>query len=201
MKLFHLANVPPDIEIMCVEINLRKQKWMIIGLYRPPKMNEISFLNHLSRIVDLYSKRYDRIIIMGDFISEPNNEHIGTFNSGYSLYNLVKGKTCFKGTSKCYDLIFTNCKHNFQNTAAMTTGFSDFHKMVVTVLKTRSYQLPKRTETDRNGPKRTETGRNGPKPTETDRNGPKRTETDPFQTTVTVLMGPTVFIFQLRRPQ
>ena len=43
--------------------------------------------------------------------------------------------TCFKGQAKCYDLILTNCKYNFQNTIALNTGFSDFHKMTVTVLK------------------------------------------------------------------
>ena len=83
---------------------------IIIGLYRPPKMNEIYL--------------------------ELNDEHIETFSGGYNLYNLVEGKICFKGTLKCYDLILSNCKHNFQNTATMNTGFSDFHKMVVTVLKT-----------------------------------------------------------------
>ena len=36
---------------------------------------------------------------------------------------------------KCYDLIL-NCKFNFQNTVALTSGFSDFHKITVTVLKT-----------------------------------------------------------------
>ena len=129
-------SVPTDIEIICVEINLRKQKWIIIGIYRPPKMNEKYFYEHLSRVVDLYSKKYDRIVIMGDFNSEPNEDLIETFSNSYNLYNLVKEKTCYKGEPKCYDLIFTNCKHNFQNTAAMTTGFSDFHKMTVTVLKT-----------------------------------------------------------------
>ena len=26
---------PDDIEIVCVEINLKKQKWVIIGIYNP----------------------------------------------------------------------------------------------------------------------------------------------------------------------
>ena len=99
-------------------------------------MNEKYFLDHLSRVVELYSKSYDRVIIMGVFNSEPCDEPIQTFCGGYNLYNLVKEKTCFKGMPKCYDLILTNCKHNFQNTSAFTTGFSDFHKMTVTVLKT-----------------------------------------------------------------
>ncbi len=121
---------------MCVELNLKKQKWVLIGLYRPPNMNERYFLDHLSRVIDYYSTKYDRIVIMGDFNSEPCDEPIETFCGSYNLYNLVKEETCFKGSPKCYDLILTNCKHNFQNTFAVTTGFSDFHKMTVTVLKT-----------------------------------------------------------------
>ena len=35
------------------------------------------------------------------------------------------------------NLILTNCKYNFQNTITLATGFSDFHKMTVTTLKTK----------------------------------------------------------------
>ena len=48
----------------------------------------------------------------------------------------MKENTCLKGPSKCYHLTLTNCKYNFQNTIALTTGFSDFHKMTVITLKT-----------------------------------------------------------------
>ena len=84
----------------------------------------------------LIIEKYDRIVILGDFNSEPINEPVETFCSSYNLHNLIKEKTCFKGPPKCYDLILTNYKHNFQNTLVVTTGFSDFHKMTVTVLKT-----------------------------------------------------------------
>ena len=128
--------IPDDIEILCVEINLKRQKWIVLGIYRPPSMNEAYFYNNLSRVIDYYSKNYDIIVIMGDFNTEPNDEQIKTFCNSYNLHNLVKEKTCFKGPPKCYDLILTNCKYNFQNTSAWTSGFSDFHKMTVTVLKT-----------------------------------------------------------------
>ena len=121
---------------MCVEINLKKQKWALIGIYRPPTMNERYFFDHLSRVIDLYSKKYDKVVIMGDFNSEPSDEPIETFCDTYNLYNLVKEKTCFKGIPKWYYLILTNCKNSFQNTVAITSGFSDFHKMTVSVLKT-----------------------------------------------------------------
>ena len=92
-------------------------------------MSEKYFYDHLSRVLDYYSKNCY-------FNSEPNDEHIHTFRNSYNLQNLVTEKTCFKGPPKCYDLILTNWKYNFQNTLVLTSGFSDFHKMTVTVLNT-----------------------------------------------------------------
>ena len=79
-------------------------------------MNKRYFFDNLSRLVDYYNKNYDRLVIMGDFNSEPADEHIQTFCYSYNLHNLVKENTCFKGPPKCYDLIITNCKYSFQNT-------------------------------------------------------------------------------------
>ena len=42
-NLINKHNLPEDIEIICVEINLRKQKWLIIGIYNPPKMKNTYF--------------------------------------------------------------------------------------------------------------------------------------------------------------
>ena len=128
---------PDDIEILCIEINLRKQKWVVLGIYRPPNTIDRYFMDHLSRVVDCYSRRkYDNFIIMGDFNLQESDVHMKNMLVSYNLVSLVKENTCFKGPPKCYDLILTNRKYHFQNTLALTTGFSDFHKMTVTVLKT-----------------------------------------------------------------
>ena len=79
---------------MCVEINLKKQKWITIGIYRPPSMNERYFIDRLGRVIDLYSKIYDRFVIMGDF---NHVDHVETFCHSYNLHNLVKENTCYKG--------------------------------------------------------------------------------------------------------
>ena len=36
----------------------------------------------------------------------------------------------------CIDFIITNSPNSFQNTSTFSTGLSDFHQLVVTVLKT-----------------------------------------------------------------
>ena len=135
-RILRIHESPDDIEILSVEINLKKQKWCILGIYRPPSMQKQYFIDHLSRVLECYSRKYDNIIILGDFNMEPSEDHMVNLFNSFNLYNLVKEYTCFKGPPKCYDLILTNRKHNFQNTLAVTTGFSDFHKLTITVLKT-----------------------------------------------------------------
>ena len=45
--------------------------------------------------------------------------------------------TCYKSqTARCIDLVLTNRNRSVQQTTTVETGLSDFHKMVVTVLKT-----------------------------------------------------------------
>ena len=112
-RLLNEHSAPDDLELICVEINLKKQKWLIMGIYRPPKMSETYFLDHLSRITDFYSRKYDRIVIMGDFNLELTDKPIKTFSNSYNFKNLVNENTCFKGPPKCYDLILTNNKHTF----------------------------------------------------------------------------------------
>ena len=46
--------------------------------------------------------------------------------------------TCFKNPDKpsCIDLILTNCPRSLKNSCPVETGLSDFHKLVVSVMKT-----------------------------------------------------------------
>ena len=50
----------------------------------------------------------------------------------------LKKKTCFKGISNplCIDLFLTNNALSFQSTQTLSTDLLDFHKLVLTVLKT-----------------------------------------------------------------
>ena len=50
---------------------------------------------------------------------------------------MVKENTCFKSIENpsCVDLFLTNCNKSFQTTEVISTGISDCHKMILTVLK------------------------------------------------------------------
>ena len=56
----------------------------------------------------------------------------------HELKSLVKKKTYFKSISNpsCVYLFLTSNALSFQSTKVVSTGLSDFHKLVLTVLKT-----------------------------------------------------------------
>ena len=60
-----------------------------------------------------------------------------TFCETYNLRNFIKKPTYFKNTqnSTCIDLLLTNKPLSFKNTYLIEAGLSDFHKMVVDVIK------------------------------------------------------------------
>ena len=76
-------------------------------------------------------------MLVGDFNAEESEPCLSQFLFEMNAKNIVKEPTCFKSLSNpsCIDLVITNSFSNFQNTKAISTGLSDFHKMVVSVLK------------------------------------------------------------------
>ena len=139
---------PKGIEVIPLEINLRKTKWCIFIIYRNPTIFKTKekiqqFLSCLSAGLDFYSSIYDNFMIVGDFNLEPDNELQKNFMDAHDLYNLVKEKTCFKSKNgTCIDLILTNRKHSFQFTGAIETGLSDYHLLVHTMMKSTYTKLP-----------------------------------------------------------
>ena len=59
------------------------------------------------------------------------------FYKSYNLHSLCQKSACYKNPEKpsCIDLFLTNSPKSFQNTQTIETGLSDFHKLVVTILK------------------------------------------------------------------
>ena len=137
LKSFKFDN---DVECVCFEINLRGKKWVIFSIYRPPSQSEAHFFENLGKAVDHYSEKYENFLLLGDFNAVETDQQVHNFMNGYALKNLIKEPTCFKSENpRCIDLILTNRYSSFQNTTTVETGLSDFHKMVLTVLKT-TYQ-------------------------------------------------------------
>ena len=123
-----------------MEINLRKRKWLILSSYNRKNHNISKHIQALSKSIDLSSTSYENFLLMRDFNADLDNAVLKDF---CNLTNLVNKATCYENLKKpsCIDLLLTNFPKYFQNSSVIETRPSDFHKMVVTVMKTNYRKL------------------------------------------------------------
>ena len=95
-------------------------------------------LDPIRRILHLYSSEYKYVILPGDLNVETKEPCIRSFLELYGLRNLISEPTCYKNPENpsSINLIVRNSSSRFQNSCAIETGQSDFHKMTITVMKT-----------------------------------------------------------------
>ena len=130
-------SLPPHIEILFFELNLRNRKWLVCCSYNPHKNLIKGHLRVLTEGIQFYSKDYENILLMGDYNAEITETNMSSFCEIYHLTNIIKQPTCFKNPSNpsCIDLFLTNNANCFQKSSVFETGLSDFHKLIVTVMK------------------------------------------------------------------
>ena len=136
LKMLTKFKLPNNIQIIPFELNLRKDKWLFVSIYKPPLQNNQYFVSILSDLLDFYSNEYDNKVVLGDFNLEPSSPSMLSFMDSQNFVSLIKNKTCFKGTGSCIDLILTNRKYSFKNTSSYETGLSDHHHLIYSVMKT-----------------------------------------------------------------
>ena len=112
-------------EAFFVEINLRKKKWLLSCSYSPNNENIENHLETLSNNLALYSSSYENLIIMGYFNVWVEEISMSGFCDAFSFKSLRKDATCYK---------------NLENPSSL----SDFHRMVVTAMKTSFERLKPR---------------------------------------------------------
>ena len=132
--------LPHNVEAIFVEINLRKSKFLLIGTYHSTNKDygtsDAIFLNGIGDAMDVYTC-YDKYLIAGDLNINIGEEILEDFMDEIHAKNLVKVPTCYKSTENpsCIDLFLTDGNRSFMKTMAIWTGQSDFHKMIVTVMR------------------------------------------------------------------
>ena len=58
------------IEGIFIEINFRKSKWLLLGTYHPPSQNDNYYFDNIGRALDIYTQKYEKILLTGDFNAE-----------------------------------------------------------------------------------------------------------------------------------
>ena len=119
---------------------MAKKKWLCLGLHRPPTPeNSVSFFKELTDSLSKGSTFYENFIILGDF-------KIDVKVAGRELDKLEEFCNTFnlRGHKSATDLILTNKPKSFQNICITETGLGDFHKLIMTFLKTKITRLKPR---------------------------------------------------------
>lgn len=94
---------------------------------------------------------YDHYAILGDLnydlLSDVKKRPLTDFMELFSLTNIIKEATCFKKncTPSLLDVILTNSQHLCMRTLNFTTGVSDCHNLISTVINSScpSYEKTK----------------------------------------------------------
>lgn len=92
--------------------------------------------------------QYDIITSIGDFNSEPDETFMSDLMKLYNFKNLLKLRTCYKNAENpsYIGLFLINRWGCFQDNCVFETGISDFHKLVLTVLRNHLKKLEPKTE-------------------------------------------------------
>ena len=115
-----------------------KKKKLLSCSYNPKRAQISNHLAEVSKLTDLYLTKYDKLFFLGDFNAGLEDTSAENFCSSYNLTSMNNKLACFKNPDNpsCIDLILTDCSRSFQIACVIETGLSDFHKLVVAVMKT-----------------------------------------------------------------
>jgi len=130
-------------EAIFIEVNLKKQKWLLGCSYNPHVDNINSHLELLQNSLDSIGD-HDRLLLLGDFNCEIDKHKMPEFLASRELSSLINEPTCFKNAEnpKCIDLMLTNYQRSFQGSSSVSNSLSDFHNITISVLKTTFEKCP-----------------------------------------------------------
>ena len=111
-------------------------KWLLFATYNLTLQFHEYFFGEVGKSLEKYSQIYNKFLLIGDF--KAGESVLAQFLHDYNAVNIIHENTCYKSMNNpsCSDLIITNSPNSIQSTSTFCTGLSDFHKLVVTVLKT-----------------------------------------------------------------
>ena len=130
-------SLPPHIEMLLFELNLRNQKRFVCCSYKPRKNLIKEQLWVLTEGIQFYFKDYENILLMVDYHADITENNMSSFCEIYHLTDIIKQPPCFKNpsTPSCIDLFLTKNANCFQKSSVFENGLSDFHKLIVIVMK------------------------------------------------------------------
>ena len=75
--MLKIPDYPSDTRVIPTEINLKKQKWLVVAIYTPPSKWKSNFIIGLTKILDKYRGLYEGTVMLGGH--ETNKLNIENF--------------------------------------------------------------------------------------------------------------------------
>ena len=66
-KLINSYNLKEGPGIIVLEFSLSNKKWLLLGNYKLPSQNELSFINEIKLSLNFFSSSYENFFLLGDF--------------------------------------------------------------------------------------------------------------------------------------
>jgi len=131
------------LQVIPIELSLRKCKWLLLPIYRPSLQSENYLISQIQRIIDGYITLLPSLLIFVDFNLDALDYTLSSHIENNGLHSMIKTPTCFKlQIGRYIDLMLTTMKHHNFASQTFETGCSDFHHMIYTILKTQYVKLP-----------------------------------------------------------
>ena len=84
-KVLSLESILKGIELILLKFTVKHQRWLCVGIYRPPYQNEKYFIDHLSKTLGQLNCQYDKTMLIGDFNLTIDNKSLEHFTSTFDL--------------------------------------------------------------------------------------------------------------------
>ena len=95
-RLLTDCKIKDNLELFFTEVSIPKKKWLLNCSYNLRKSNISNHLHHLNKGLDVFSKSYNNILIMGDLNSEVSENFLNGFCNINCLKILNSDPKCFK---------------------------------------------------------------------------------------------------------
>ena len=66
-RVLDTHELPDDIESIFLELNFRRNKWLLMGTYHPPSQSTDYYYMEVGKALDVYRNTYDNLLLIGDF--------------------------------------------------------------------------------------------------------------------------------------
>ena len=122
------------VETLVIEIKLRKEKIMVVLVYKPPNVSNDVCIDQLGMLLDKCYMECKSVYILGDlninFLNLPGL--VNQFMNQYGLTNLVEGHTCYKNAQNpsLIDVFLSNTPARISAHLNVSVGISDFHNLI-----------------------------------------------------------------------